>query len=46
MVEEKALLRSVGYQLIEKQRANNVRWQSSCQSREDIQRESLDSSGN
>lgn len=46
MAEEKALVSSVGYGLIKKQRANSARWQCSCQRRDVIQREWLDSSSN
>lgn len=46
MAEERALVSSVGYGLIKKQTANNAGWQCSCQRRDGIQREWLDSNSN
>lgn len=46
MAEEKVLVSSVAYGLIKNQRANNARWQYSCQRRGGIQRGWLESSSN
>lgn len=41
MAEEKEEVKTVGYMLIKQQRANNTRWQCSCQRRDGIHRERL-----